>query len=74
MLAGMDERANLAEIACPTIVLAGKDDRLLVPAAMKEIADAIPGAAFRELPTGHFLPVNTPILWAEAVLPWLEGA
>jgi len=74
MLAGMDERPNLAEIACPTIVLAGKDDRLLVPAAMKEIADAIPGAAFRELPTGHFLPVNTPILWAEAVLPWLEGA
>jgi pimeloyl-ACP methyl ester carboxylesterase len=55
-------------------VLAGKDDRLLGPAAMKEIADAIPGAAFRELPTGHFLPVNTPILWAEAVLPWLEGA
>jgi 3-oxoadipate enol-lactonase len=74
MLAGMDERPNLAEIACPTIVLAGKDDRLLVPAAMKEIADAIPGAAFQELPTGHFLPVNTPILWAEAVLPWLEGA
>jgi 3-oxoadipate enol-lactonase len=74
MLADMDEWPNLAKIACPTMVLAGQDDRLLVPAAMKEIADAISGAAFQELPTGHFLPVNTPILWTEAVLPWLDSA
>jgi 3-oxoadipate enol-lactonase len=74
MLAGMDERPNLVKIACPTIVLAGKDDRLLVPTAMKEIADAIPGAGFQELLTGHFLPVNTPNLWAATVLPWLNEA
>ena len=40
---------------------------------MRLIADAIPGAEFRELPTGHFLPVNTPELWVREVLPWLDG-
>jgi len=73
MLAGMDERANLAKIACPTLVLAGSDDGLLTPSAMREIADAIPDAEFRELATGHFLAVNTPSLFAEAALPFLDA-
>lgn len=72
MLAGMDERANLAKIASPTLVLAGNDDSLLVPTAMKDIADAIPGCQFEALATGHFLAVNTPDLWAKAVLPFFD--
>lgn len=74
MLAAMDERANLSRIACPALVLGGADDALLPPADMREIAEAIPGAAFRELPSGHFLAVNTPELWAETVLPFLDAA
>lgn len=73
MLAAMDERANMAKITCPCLITSGSDDRLLTPPAMKEIADAIPGAEYRELATGHFLPVNTPDLWAAEVLPWLKG-
>jgi len=73
MLAAMDEWPNLARIACPVLVLGGTDDMLLTSPAMKQIADAIAGAEFRELPTGHFLPVNTPDVWAREVLPWLGG-
>lgn len=73
MLAAMNETASLGKIACPTLVIGGTDDMLLTPAAMRLIADAIPGAEFRELPTGHFLPVNTPELWVQEVLPWLDG-
>lgn len=72
MLAAMDERANLARIAAPTLVLGGSDDALLTPSAMQEIAAAIPGAEFQELPSGHFLPVNTPDLWADTALPFFE--
>ena len=73
MLAAMDERENLGRIACPTLVLAGKDDGLLVTDAMAVIADAIPGARFQECATGHFFAVNTPKLWAETVLPFFDG-
>lgn len=73
MLAAMDERGNLGKIASPTLVIGGTDDMLLTPAMMRPIADAIPGAEYRELPTGHFLPVNTPDVWIDEVLPWLNG-
>ncbi|MCA8927157.1 MAG: alpha/beta fold hydrolase [Alphaproteobacteria bacterium] len=74
MLAAMDETAHLARIAGPVLVIGGSDDALLTPTAMRAIADALPVAEFRELPTGHFLPVNTPDLWGSEVLPWLgEG-
>jgi 3-oxoadipate enol-lactonase len=72
MLAGMDERANLAKITSPTLVLAGKDDSLLVPAAMQDVADAILDCQIKVLATGHFLAVNTPDLWAKTVLPFFD--
>ena len=72
MLAGMDERANLAKITCPTLVLGGEDDALLTPSAMREVAEAIPGAEYQTLASGHFLPVNTPDLWAKTVLPFFD--
>ncbi len=72
MLAAMDERANLAKIACRCLITSGSDDHLLMPAAMREIAGQIPSAEYRELPTGHFLPVNTPEVWTAEVLPWLN--
>jgi len=72
MLAAMDERLNLASIDCPTLVFASSDDALLVPSAMHEIAEAIPGAKFLQVASGHFFAVNTPDLWAESVLPFLD--
>ena len=72
MLAGMDESANFGNIACPTLVLSGTDDPLRTPESVQAIADAIPGAKYQELPSGHFLPVYSPDLWAETVLPFLK--
>lgn len=71
MLANMNESVNFSRIACPALVLSGTDDPLRTPEAVKAIADAIPGAEYRELSAGHFLPVTSPDLWAETVLPWL---
>jgi 3-oxoadipate enol-lactonase len=73
MLAGMDETPSFARLACPTLILSGVDDALRTPAAVKEIADAIPGADYRELQSGHFLPVYSPGLWADTVLPYLAA-
>lgn len=72
MLANMDESVNFGKIACPALVLSGVDDPLRTPEAVKQIAEAIPGAEYRELNAGHFLPVTSPDLWAETVLPWLK--
>ena len=72
MLAEMDETPNFANLTCPTLVLSGTDDPLRTPAAVQEIANAIPGASYRELAPGHFLPVYSPDLWAETVLPFLK--
>ena len=72
MLASMDERANLAKVTCPTLVLGGEDDALLTPSAMQEIAEAIPSAQYETLASGHFLAVNTPGIWAETVLPFFD--
>ena len=48
--AGWDLRADLAGIACPTLVLAGEHDPLVAPAATRELAAAIPAARYREVP------------------------
>jgi len=51
---GFDQRASLARIAVPTLVLAGTLDRSAPPAGMQRMAAAIPGARYAEMPgTGH---------------------
>ncbi len=47
---GWDLAPLLAAIACPTLVLAGELDPLVPATATRELAAAIPGARYRELP------------------------
>jgi 3-oxoadipate enol-lactonase len=47
---GWDLRPRLAAIACPTLVLAGERDPIVAAAATRELAAAIPGARYREVP------------------------
>ncbi|MFI5166732.1 MAG: alpha/beta fold hydrolase [Thermoanaerobaculales bacterium] len=47
---GWDLRPELAGIACPTLVLAGEHDPLVAPASTRELAGAIPGSRYREVP------------------------
>jgi pimeloyl-ACP methyl ester carboxylesterase len=74
MLAGLDMGADLASIACPTLVLAGRYDGLRPPALVESVARAIPGARFAVLDTGHFMAWQTPQAVAEALLDVLSTA
>ena len=48
--AGWDLRTDLATISCPALVVAGELDPLVPASATRELAAAIPGARFREVP------------------------
>ncbi|GAA0389383.1 3-oxoadipate enol-lactonase [Acrocarpospora corrugata] len=48
-LAGYDLRADLPRITAPTLIIAGRDDPVTPPAAARELADGIPGAALTEI-------------------------
>ncbi|MDN3025378.1 3-oxoadipate enol-lactonase [Streptomyces sp. S.PB5] len=68
-LAAFDIRDRLAEISAPTLLVAGREDPATPPAHLREIADAVPGAALVELPgASHLAPAQCP----EAVLTALR--
>ncbi|MBZ9644953.1 3-oxoadipate enol-lactonase [Streptomyces sp. PSKA30] len=69
-LAAFDLRDRLAQISVPTLLIAGRDDPATPPAHLREIADAVPGAALVEIPgASHLAPAQCP----EAVLTTLRA-
>lgn len=48
--AGFDLGEDAGAVTCPTLVIAGALDPIVPAAASRELASAIPGAAFREIP------------------------
>ncbi|MEU6393533.1 3-oxoadipate enol-lactonase [Streptomyces sp. NPDC046939] len=56
-LAAFDLRERLADIAVPTLVVAGREDPATPPAHAREIADAVPGAELVELAGASHLAV-----------------
>ncbi|MFB8776371.1 bifunctional 3-oxoadipate enol-lactonase/4-carboxymuconolactone decarboxylase PcaDC [Streptomyces broussonetiae] len=69
-LAAFDVRAGLGRIAVPTLLVAGREDPATPPAHLREIADAVPGAALVEIPgASHLAPAERP----EAVLAALRS-
>ncbi len=67
MLAHEDITPELARIACPTLVTAGRHDPLRPPSAIEPLSKMIPGATFLELNSGHFAAVQTPGIMAQAI-------
>ena len=68
----MTDPARLADWRTPTLVIGGSHDRLFSPAVLREVADAIPGAVFRELPVaGHSPYFETPEPFNAAVREFL---
>ncbi|MGV9560052.1 bifunctional 3-oxoadipate enol-lactonase/4-carboxymuconolactone decarboxylase PcaDC [Streptomyces sp. NPDC003401] len=60
-LAAFDLRERLAEITVPTLLVAGREDPATPPAHLREIADAVPGAALVEIPgASHLAPAQCP--------------
>jgi pimeloyl-ACP methyl ester carboxylesterase len=67
-----DGREDLARIACPTLVLCGKQDPLTPPALHEEMAAAIPGASLVMIEQcGHLSTLEQPAQVSAAMRRWL---
>ncbi|HLI99995.1 MAG TPA: alpha/beta hydrolase [Bradyrhizobium sp.] len=73
MLAGADMRAELGRIICPALVIGGSLDRVRPPPLVKKVVDAIPGARYVEVRTGHYMAVQTPDLIADCIDEFLRS-
>jgi len=73
MLAGMNLDDDLPRIACPTLVLAGATDQTRPAAVVRKVAEQIPGTVFREIASGHVMPMLTPELVAHEINQFLDG-
>jgi pimeloyl-ACP methyl ester carboxylesterase len=67
-----DRRAAYREIGVPTLVLSFADDLIAPPARGRELAAAIPGATFLEIPAaGHYGYLEQPETVNEAIVTFL---
>jgi 3-oxoadipate enol-lactonase len=74
MLAGAEMQHELAGLRCPVLVIGGSLDRVRPPKLAQAIADAIPGARYTELETGHYMSVQTPDLIYARIDEFLNSA
>jgi 3-oxoadipate enol-lactonase len=68
----MDQRATIAHISHPTLVIAGAHDGVTSPADTRPIAEAVPGARYVELDASHLSNVEQASRFTEAVLGFLD--
>lgn len=74
LLGRPDSRPDLPAIACPTLVLAGREDALTPPELALEMAAAIPDATLVLLPRcGHLAPMERPEAVTRQLLAWLQA-
>ncbi|MFZ3500547.1 alpha/beta fold hydrolase [Streptomyces sp. 5.8] len=71
LVKGADVRADLARIDVPALVIATTADGLVPLEVQRELADALPGARWAELATGHLPFAELPREWAELVTGFL---
>jgi 3-oxoadipate enol-lactonase len=67
MMAGFDLEPRLAAIACPVQVIGCTHDPIRPPSRSSEIAARMPRSNFLEAPSGHFMPLQSPALFADIV-------
>jgi 3-oxoadipate enol-lactonase len=72
MLAATEMQDELARLSCPVLVIGGSFDRTRPPQLSKVVADAIPGARFDEVRTGHYMAVQTPDLLFDRIDAFLR--
>lgn len=73
LLARPDERANLAEISCPTLVGCGSHDEWSPPEQHEVIAGQIPGARLEIVDgAGHMIAMEEPGATTELLHDWLH--
>lgn len=68
----IDWRPLLAEVLCPTLVVAGEHDWICGPVWNRALAAAIPGARYIEIPgVGHLPQYESPAALRAAIDEWL---
>jgi len=68
-----DGRRDLAKIACPTLILCGRQDALTPPDLHEEMAAEIPGAALVVVEDcGHLAPLERPRTVSAVMRYWLS--
>jgi 3-oxoadipate enol-lactonase len=72
MLTEMDLTQQYSRITCPTLVIGCTYDTIRPPHEIEPIARQIPGARYIEAASGHFMPHQTPKLFLETALPFLQ--
>lgn len=71
-ITGWTSRPWLRDLLVPTLVLAGRGDRLAPTANARILARSSPGAQLRVLPCGHLFLLQDTAVGARAVLGFLE--
>jgi 3-oxoadipate enol-lactonase len=74
MLLEMNLDPALPTITCPTLAIGCLHDPLRAPAMVRELAQEIPAAGYVEADSGHFMHVQSPALFAEIAMPFLQCA
>ena len=70
----VDSKPLLPTIEVPTLVVAGRDDRLMPASTARALAESIPGAQFTMIPeAGHVAPLEQPIAVGRVVGEFLES-
>lgn len=73
MASRTDSTSLLAEIACPTLVIAGEQDALISSQSAREYAAQIPGAQFVSIPhAGHLSNLEQPQAFIQAIRQFLH--
>lgn len=72
-IAALDNRAALATIIAPTLVLAGEADTAAPPEAVATIAAAVSGARYQVLPGAHLLNVEHPETYSGLLSDFVAG-
>jgi len=64
----------LAEIHVPTLVIGGRDDRLVPPEQTRRLARRIPGAQLTVIPdAGHLTPMEQPVATSRVIAEFLQA-
>jgi pimeloyl-ACP methyl ester carboxylesterase len=72
-LTGHDTADRLQAITIPTMVLTGREDRLVAPGNARLIAERIPNAMLKELPGGHVFFIEHPELSNPLVIDFIKA-
>jgi pimeloyl-ACP methyl ester carboxylesterase len=71
LVAAVDTRTDLAEIAVPTLVVATTEDGLVAPEHSRQLAAGIPGAELVEIAAGHGVGTEARAEWLAAIRSFL---